>query len=83
MGNQPRTKPQHLPGKLLAIRKQLKLSQTQMAKALGYNKTSARVSEYERGIREPDLLILLRYAKLADVPMECLVDDEMKLPRKT
>ena len=42
-------------------------------------KLRARVSEYERGVREPDLIILLRYAKLAGVRMAMLVDDEMEL----
>jgi len=38
------------------------------------------VSNYELGTREPDLLVVLRYARLARVPMETLVDDKLNLP---
>lgn len=79
MGQTPRTRPEHLPGKLLAIRKQLKLSQTQMAEALGYSKASARVCEYEHGTREPNLMVLLAYARAARVPVEYLIDDDLDL----
>ena len=41
-----------------------------------------RISEYERGIREPPLPILLRYARAAGVPTEVLIDDELDLPAK-
>jgi transcriptional regulator with XRE-family HTH domain len=40
------------------------------------------VSAYERGAREPDLLVLLRYAKLAHASIDVLVDDMKDLPRK-
>lgn len=46
-----------------------------MAKALNLKVAYTVVSAFERGKQEPDLLILLRYAKLAKVPMEKLVDD--------
>jgi transcriptional regulator with XRE-family HTH domain len=74
-----RQQPKRLPGKLLAIRKGLGLSQTQMAKRLQLKKAYTVVSSYERGTREPDLLTLLRYARLARVPLEVLVDDNAKL----
>jgi transcriptional regulator with XRE-family HTH domain len=35
----------------------------------------ASISMYESGKREPPLLVLLRYAQLANVTMEMLVDD--------
>jgi transcriptional regulator with XRE-family HTH domain len=41
-----------------------------------------RISNYERGDREPPLPILLRYARVAGVHMEALVDDELDLPDK-
>jgi hypothetical protein len=41
-----------------------------------------RISDYELGKREPPLPILLRYARVAGVQMEVLVDDEMDLPAK-
>ena len=48
-----------MAGKLLAIRKKLGLSQTQMAKHLQLRKAYTVISSYERGTREPDLLTLL------------------------
>jgi transcriptional regulator with XRE-family HTH domain len=41
-----------------------------------------RISEYESGKREPLLVILLRYARVAGVHMEVLADDELDLPEK-
>jgi transcriptional regulator with XRE-family HTH domain len=77
MGQRPRSKPQYLPAKLLAIRKKLHASQSQMAKLLELS--PARVSEYEHGVREPTLLTLLRYARVGDVSTDILIDDELEL----
>ena len=80
MGTRPRPKPTRLAAKLLAIRKQLGLSQRQIAVRIGLGKgTSARVCEYETGTREPSLLLLLSYARLAKVRVEDLIDDELNL----
>ena len=79
MGTRPRTKPQHLPRKLLAIRQRLQASQSGMAKLLGNKVSPARLSEYEHGIREPDLFMLLRYAQVSRVRLEALIDDEREL----
>jgi hypothetical protein len=38
------------------------------------------ISAYERGLREPSLEIVLKYARLAGVQMEVLVDDALDLP---
>lgn len=38
------------------------------------------VSGYELGTRQPDLLVLLRYARLAGVSTDVLIDDKLKLP---
>lgn len=40
------------------------------------------ISGYERGVREPSLLVLLEYARAAGVYMDALVDDELDLPVK-
>ena len=80
MGN-ARRKPKRLAGKLSAIRQRLEVSQTEMARLLDLKQTYTVVSSYESGRREPDLIILLRYARLARVPMETLVDDSLKFPR--
>lgn len=80
MGLLPRPRPARLCEKLLAIRQRLGLSQTQMSKALGLTINYSAVSNYELGTREPPLPILLKYARLAGVIMDVLVDDEMDLP---
>jgi transcriptional regulator with XRE-family HTH domain len=78
MGN-ARRKPKRLARKLLAIRQGLEVSQTEMARLLDLKQTYTVVSSYESGRREPDLIILLRYARLARVPVENLIDDKLDL----
>jgi len=51
-----------------------------MARLLELKQTYTVISSYERGTGEPNLIVLLRYARLARVPMETLVDDKLKLP---
>ena len=80
MGRSPRNKPMKLSRKLLAIRKRLRMSQTEMARALELKVHYSAVSNYELGTREPDMLVVLRYARLANVSMETLVDDQLNLP---
>ena len=79
MGRKPRQKPQRLAAKLLVIRQSLGITQLELSQELDYP-AYCRFSEYESGRREPSILLLLRYARLANVPLEALVDDEMDLP---
>ena len=79
MGHRPRAKPKYLHSKLLAIRQWLDLSQSQMAKQLGIKTSFSRICEYEKGNREPNLLVLLRYSEIAQVHMETLVSDRVNL----
>jgi len=51
-----------------------------MAKALKLDIAYTSISGFERGVREPDLIVLLNYARLAKVPMETLVDDKIRWP---
>jgi transcriptional regulator with XRE-family HTH domain len=83
MGN-ARPKPERLAEKLLQIRLSLGLSQTEILKSLGLaeNMQYARISEYERGEREPSLLTLLVYARLAGISTDVLIDDELDLPSR-
>ncbi len=83
MGN-PRPKPERLAEKLLQIRTELGLSQTDMLRRLGLEESMkyTRVSEYELGIREPSLMTLLQYARAAGVCVDVLIDDELDLPSK-
>jgi transcriptional regulator with XRE-family HTH domain len=76
MGAKKRPRPQHLPAKLLMIREAYNASQSQIAYALKVN-NMARVSEFEHGVREPNMLMLLSYARLAHIPLEYLVDDKI------
>jgi len=80
MGRSRRNKPKMLSQKLLAIRKSLSMSQTEMARALQLKVHYSAVSNFELGTREPDLIVVLRYSRLAGVPMESIVDDDMNLP---
>jgi transcriptional regulator with XRE-family HTH domain len=77
-------KPAHLGEKLLAIRRAFGLSQNGMLRRLGVDDelTQAEWSAYERGVRIPSLLVLLRTAELAGVWMDVLVNDELDLPDK-
>ena len=83
MGRSYRSRPKRLGAKLKAIRMQLGLTQSAMIKALAVKDEPLRpasISGYERNEREPPLLVLLRYARLARCTMEELVDDKIKWP---
>jgi transcriptional regulator with XRE-family HTH domain len=73
-----------LAEKLLTIREVLQLSQNEMINRLGLSDdlTQARISAYERGVREPPLLVLLKYARVGNVSVEALIADELDLPQK-
>ena len=80
MGRSQRRTPKHLGRKLLAIRQHLGVSQTEMAKLLELKIAYTVISGYERGKNEPDLIVLLKYARLAKVSTDVLIDDKLKLP---
>ena len=80
MGKTKRDSPRKLAKKLRQIRLNLRLSQGDIAKRLGV-KERASISGYERGEREPHLPVLLKYARLAGVSTDVLIDDKLKLPR--
>ena len=46
------------PAKFRAIREKLKLTQCQMAQALGYNDANANISRFETGERKAKLWII-------------------------
>lgn len=77
-----RPKPERLAEKLRQVREALGLSQPLMLRRLGVEDMVSyhRISEYESGKREPLLKILLQYARVANVYMEALVDDDLDLP---
>jgi len=74
--------PKKLGKKLLQIRTNLGMSQREIVKALKYHDTPLRasqISQYESGQREPTMMLVLAYARLANVSVESLIDDKMKL----
>jgi len=77
-----RPKPERLAEKLLAIRMALGVSQTELYRRLGVEHLIdyTRISTYERGKNEPPLMILLEYARLANVYVDALIDDGLDLP---
>lgn len=84
MGKRARPKPERLAEKLLQIRNALGVSQSEMFKRLDVGELSEvkRISDYEIGKSEPPLPVLLRYARVAGVCMDVLVDDESDLPTR-
>lgn len=84
MGTKARQRPERLAEKLLQIRLGLDLSQTDMLRRLELEDVISykKISDYERGEREPSLIILLQYARAAGVCVEVLIDDQLELPAK-
>jgi transcriptional regulator with XRE-family HTH domain len=80
MGHKPRYRPQYLAAKLLQIRRALGLSQPKLARLLNVGITDARVCEFEKGKREPNLITLLAYAYLIGIHVDDLIDDAVDLP---
>ena len=81
MAKVPRPRPARLPEKLKSIRDRLKLSQCEMLRALGMTDYDRSViSGYELGSKEPPLPVLLKYARLARVSTDVLIDDILDLP---
>lgn len=84
MGRAKRLRVEKLPEKLLSIRKALNLSQNELIRELELRGViyQSNVSGYELGEREPPLPILLKYAQLAGICLDVLVNDELELPEK-
>ena len=84
MGRYSRKKPFRLAEKLLQIRNALGLSQNELIRKLGLEDelTQSRISGYELGTREPSLPTLLKYARIAGIYVDVLIDDELDLPEK-
>lgn len=77
-----RPRPSKLAKKLRQIRQMLGLSQSELVRRLDPDQRMhyGRISEFELAKREPSLLVLLAYARVAGVHLEDLVDDEIALP---
>ena len=85
MGRAARPKPARLAEKLKEIREKLNLSQGEMIirlKLQGSSVHRGSISSYELGLKEPPLHVLLKYARLANVIVDVLIDDEQDLPEQ-
>ena len=79
-----RPQPKRLAAKLRQIRTSLGLTQQGMVKRLKTQRVQltlypGNISRFEQGLREPPLLVLLAYARVARVTMDVLVDDDLDL----
>jgi len=84
MGRKPAKQPQRIAEKLRQVRLSLELTQDGMAKALerqGAEVFRSSIGLYEIGDRIPPVLVILAYARAANISMETLVDDELDLPK--
>jgi transcriptional regulator with XRE-family HTH domain len=84
MGSAARLRPSHLAEKLIQIRMALGLSQNEMISRLGLSDELIReeLSAFERGLRQPPLVVLLNYARCVGISTDVLIDDELNLPDK-
>ena len=76
-----RPRPKNLAKKLLKIRRSLGVSQGELVRQLGVQALidHTTISKYELDKNEPPLAILLAYARLAGIPVEQIIDDELEL----
>ncbi len=85
MGRSNRIKPKRLGEKLRLIRESLSLTQEQIIERLDYKSSKLypqNISGFEKSKREPNLLILLAYARLGRINTDILIDDELDLVDK-
>lgn len=80
-----RRRPKRMGKKLEQIREHLGWTQRELVEELGVNIPNGYlskvewISKFELNTDEPDILTLLAYARLVNVPLEQLVDDELDL----
>jgi len=82
MGRAHRSRPHRLGEKLLLIRVRLGLTQSELIRRLAVKSEvlyPSSISLFERGGREPSLLVLLAYSKLSGWTINELVDDKVDL----
>lgn len=82
MGRAHRSRPHRLGEKLLLIRVRLGLTQSELIAKLAVKNEvlyPSSISLFERGGREPSLLVLLAYSNLSGWTINELVDDKVDL----
>ena len=82
-----RPQPKGLAAKLRQIRTSLGLTQQEMVKRLKSQRVQltlypGNISRFEQGLREPPLLVLLAYARIARITIDVLVDDDLELSER-
>jgi len=89
MGRRPRPRAERLNEKIRQIREAYGWTQPEFIRRLGLEGelTQSDIQAFERDpgdrwSREPALPHLLRYARVAGVAVDVLIDDELDLPKK-
>ena len=85
MGKAIRAKPLRLAEKLLTIRNVLGVTHEELIRKLNCPAIPlyrASISQYESGKIEQPLPVLLKYARVANIYVDVLIDDELNLPNK-
>jgi transcriptional regulator with XRE-family HTH domain len=74
--------PSRLGEKFMQIRAAFNLTQQGMLERLELPAeiTQSNISAYERGTKEPPLLVIMKYAEVANVWIDVLVNDSLDLP---
>jgi transcriptional regulator with XRE-family HTH domain len=74
--------PSRLGEKFWQIRTALRLTQETMLERLKLPSeiTQSNISAYERGTKEPPIFVIMRYAEVANVWIDVLVNDSLELP---
>lgn len=83
MGSGKRIIPVRLGEKLKAIREGLGLTAEELIIKLNCPDIPlhrASITQYEKNRRIPELIILLKYARLVKTNVDVLIDDELNLP---
>ena len=83
MGTGKRVKPERLGEKLKAIRENLGLTTEELIVKLNCPSIPlhrASITQYEKNRREPALIVLLNYGRLAGISVDILIDDNLNLP---
>lgn len=77
-------RPKRLAEKLKKIRTNLGLSQNELLEKLGFSEYifQGNISQYELGRRDPPLPVLLKYAQIAGITVDILIDDQQDIPKK-
>lgn len=85
MGTGKRVKPARLAEKLKAIRENLGLTTEELLIKLDCPTIPlhrASITQYEKGRREPNLIVLLSYSRLVGISVDYLIDDNLSLPEQ-